>query len=367
MRTIITTIGTSLLTNGVSEELKKLLSETANFKEDEMEPEQISKIKDRVREIQSKLSGADITAVKRMSAELNGVLTYIDPEGGETYSHYLLYTDTFQGELAVKIVSEWLQEHGTPQAISIKLEGLSTRDRSAFAKGIDFLLGFCDNTLPELKRQNHRIIFNLVGGFKSLQAYAQTIGMIYADEIIYIFEGAGSKLITIPRLPIQFEIEKLKSHAATITRMAQTSEPISSSELQDLPEAYLEIADDLAALSAWGKLAWNQNRREILGGDLLQQPGLAYEEGFRRDYKGCQNENDRVALQETLAKVSSLWKEGGLGKLRADRGLQYEQLARHPGIDHFRDNLGRRVSCEVQGRHLHLRHYGSHDYVNNKP
>jgi hypothetical protein len=46
------------------------------------------------------------------------------------------------------------------------------------------------------------VVFNLTGGFKSLNGYLQTVAMISADRCAFLFEGAP-ELMEIPRLPVR--------------------------------------------------------------------------------------------------------------------------------------------------------------------
>jgi putative CRISPR-associated protein (TIGR02619 family) len=352
-----------MLTNKAPAELTSLLRETANLREDEYSGPDRSAVGARIAQVSALLESRNDEHVGELSAELKGLLAIDALEPG--CMHYLLHTDTFQGAEAASLVSQWMRQRGCASTFLQRLEHLTTRNQSSFARGIDSLLTWCDATLPELRRQGYYITFNLVGGFKSLQAYAQTIGMIYADEITYIFEGPGSELIRIPRLPISFDTDALERHSAVIARMAEAYETIAVSELSDLPEAYLDIDGDIAALSTWGKLAWNQHKHRILTGQLLEQTGLRYEARFVRDFESCGNRELREALQLTLAKAAALWNEGGLQKLRGDGGLQYSDLS--GGIGHFRINRGDRVSCIPEDSTLVLRRFGSHDDVIRNP
>jgi putative CRISPR-associated protein (TIGR02619 family) len=360
---IISTVGTSLLTNGADEETRRLLTKTANRAEADYDAADLDMVRQRIAAIRTALQQMTVPDIRRRSAELNAVFGLGLP--AQETSHYLLCTDTLQGRSTADLVKEVLERQGCREVIVQPLERLTTANQEDFEAGITALLVWCDQTLPSLREQKARIIFNLSGSFKSLQAYAQTIGMIYADEICYVFEAPGSPLLRIPRLPLQFDSSPLRAHAALFARLATDREVTGIGELPDIPEAYLERVGDHAVLSRWGKLAWNSRKREILCESLIEQPGLIYENTFRKDFDD--RLNSRVAIQETLAKVAVLWNEGGLAKLRADGGLQYEDMKKHPGIGHFRVDRGWRVSCRPDGKHLRLRHVGPHDYVNNNP
>ncbi|MEC4867493.1 MAG: hypothetical protein SAJ11_15575, partial [Jaaginema sp. PMC 1078.18] len=208
----------------------------------------------------------------------------------------------------------------------------------------------------------------LVGSFKSLQGYLNTIGMFYADEIIYIFEGQGSEVITIPRLPISVDIDAIKPHTLTLALLDAGME-LPATEMQGIPEALLGDIDDCKVLSTWGQLIWNKAKDELLSQDLLNFPKLIYQDTFRSDYKSIKVAKERVKLQETLAQVSGLLTEsnGDTSIIKQHTGLQYDKYTNKNGIDHFRVTQGLRVSCISSNGELTLRRYGKEPVVNKNP
>lgn len=112
-------------------------------------------------------------------------------------------------------------------------------------------------------------MFNLVGGFKSLQGYMQTLGMFYADETVYIFE-AGDELLSILRLPVDFYAsarQTVLEHFGAFRKMHRRDVPFS--ECSGIPETMLKIIDDQCALSEWGEIIWGAVREEKYKEELL--------------------------------------------------------------------------------------------------
>jgi len=145
-------------------------------------------------------------------------------------------------------------------------------------------------------------------------------------------------------------------------------------EVGDIPPGLLDLDEaGNATLSDWGLLIWDQVKHDLLGDDLLPFPRIQYKSSFRKDFKKA-HRDERVKLQEALAKVSSLLEDhhGDTAALKRDTGLQYEVYTGKTTRDgrpigHFRVSSNRRVSCTVEDGALRLRHYGEHDYVNNNP
>ena len=334
-RVVISTIGTSLLTNQAeSQDEKNLLNNEANCKDDQIS----SNVKDIIIKLKkkaiAKLKGS-VEEVRQASAELNGIYGLYEGklekgiEKGKQDIHFLVSTDTTQGQVSAEIVKDFLQEKGFIVEIP-HLEKLSTFSTEHFTHGITELIKWIDPPIRGYKKSGYKIYFNLVGGFKSLQAYVNTIGMFYADEIIYIFEGKKSELITIPQLPIEVDKSVIKS--VEFALMAQGGW-VKLSQLKDIPEKLLFTVEDEGTLTPWGQLIWNQCKDKILVDELLHFPKLKYEQSFTNDCSTTKGD-ERIKLQETLAKVSYLLikHNANTGVLKQDGGLLYEVYTNKGGV-----------------------------------
>lgn len=313
-RVVISTLGTSLLTNQIEKEEKDWsfrLRQTANLTADKTYKdykgvwEIIQTLESRAKE---KLKG-EVNQIRAASAELNGIygLYQEQLEQGKQDMHFLIATDTAQGQGTANVVKSFLQQKGLVAEIYTP-EGLSTASTESFSHGIDEIIKWMDETIPSYGSSGYKICFNLVGSFKSLQGYLNTIGMFYADESIYIFE-VSSALIIIPRLPITLDdsvIEPIiKPDVVELALMAQGAE-INRSKLAGVPETLIFALDDEITLRNWGRLIWNRCKDQLLCGELLSFPKLKYEATFIKDYESNKNNTERVKLQETLAKISHL-------------------------------------------------------------
>ena len=372
-RLIVSTIGTSLLTNQINrgnsdeKDWYPRLRDCANLSLNET-PEDVRKIITTLEQRASeKLKNGNVKQIRLASAELNGIYGIYEEnlQAGSQDTHLLIATDTAQGIGTANIVRDFLTSHGIVNVQVPNFDGLSTASTEVFTGGIDSLLEYIDETIPGYKDSGFRVYFNLVGGFKSLQAYLNTIGMFYADEIIYIFEGPNSEMITIPRLPIGIDRSTINPLQFALMAVGE----IKVSELESVPETMVLKADGEATLSNWGKLIWNSCKLDLLSQDLLPFPRLEYEQSFVKDYEKCREKKERMKLQETLAKTAYLLSKnnGNTACLKGDGGVQYDVYTNKNGIGHFRVTQGLRVSCVKEKEVLKLRHYGEHDYVNDNP
>lgn len=379
-RFVISTVGTSLLTNQIDGEFESgwsnRLQATANYSDKEVSYHEdilaiIETLKNRsIQKLYSdpeqKNINDDVDEIRGASAELNGIYGLYREQLnlGNQDIHWLIATDTAQGQVAAKIVANFLRDNHLVVDINTPSE-LSTFSTESFSNGIDEVLKWIDEIIPGYQKAGYKICFNLVGGFKALQGYANTIGMFYADEIIYIFEG-GSEIITIPKLPIKVDQSAIKPLQFALMF---AGEWVELSELQGVPETLRFVVDDKATLTNWGRLTWNRSKEDLLSGDLLSFPKLKYETSFKKDYEARQDRKERLKLQETLAKVSYLLVKhnGDTAPLKGDGGVLYEVYKNKGGIAHFRVTQGTRVSCTTSEGVLTLRRYGKEPEVNEKP
>lgn len=378
-RLVISTVGTSILTNQVDRDFDpnnwlERLQQTANYTIEEINKyhEDVSQIiEDLKQRAEEKLYGAeaDVKEIREASAELNGIYGLYEEqlENGKLDHHFLITTDTAQGQVAANLVKNFLQ--GKVNLVEVHTpEKLSTATTLSFNQGIDNLLDWIDKQVEAYKKHKYEIYFNLVGGFKALQGCMNTIGMFYADKILYVFEGENSNVITIPRLPITVDYSRLKDHVVTLA-LLDAGAGLPPSRTYQVPEAMVAEIDRKMTISNWGQLIWNQCKGDFLSQDLQAFTMIGYEDSFRKDYKKISIPEERVKLQETIAKVSYLLEQSN-GDTRALAKpvsyYAYQGAKDKEGIDHFYVGKQFRVSCKFSGGKLRLRHYGTHKYVEGK-
>lgn len=375
-RLVISTVGTSLLTNQIDSECEpdwaSCLQDTANRTQEEIksDPNVARIIQDLKQRAKNQLDEANTIEIREASAELNGIYGLYDDqlEKGKLDHHVLITTDTAQGQVTANIVEEFLRN----QKVSVEVytpEKLSTANNEFFNQGIDNLLDWLDRRVKEDKeKNNYEIYFNLVGGFKALQGCMNTMGMFYADKIIYVFEGASSNLITIPRLPITVDYSRLTDHVPTLA-LLDAGAGLLPSKTEKIPEAMIAEIDGKMTISNWGQLIWNQCKNDFLSQELLEFPRISYQDTFRKDYKNISEAKDKVELQKTLAKVSGLLEESNGDTRYLVKPVSYSPYKGakdKEGVDHFYVGIHWRVSCKASQGKLMLRHYGTHNYVEGK-
>lgn len=380
-RLVVSTVGTSLLTNQIDREYENgyysRLRDTANCTSQEIQKyhEDVANIIQELKErAEEKLNSNDVDNIRQASAELNGIygLYETELERGKSDTHLLITTDTAQGLVTAELVETYLKNRGLSNTTIYFTPGFSLNNSTTFTEGIANLFSYVEEIITSSKNSHYTISFNLVGSFKAIQGYFNTIGMFYADEIIYVFEGSN-EIIKIPKLPVQVDKSIIEPYKVQLAMMYVGDVPKSWIEAQKLPSDWVITDGQDMTLSTWGKLLWSQCKDFFLSQDKpLDFPQINYEQNFLDDYKHDKNKiaSVKIDLQETLARCAGLMLKNvdGISALRKDgiiRLRRYE--GKHKEFDHFDLPKDRRVSCITKGNNLHLRHYGEHNYVNDKP
>lgn len=293
----ISTCGTSFFTRQrLSREDLEFLNNISNKSESELSKEDKGKI-DRIYEsIINCIDEIDLISVKQISAELNGLFSIFndDLEEISKHSHYFIYTDTYLGEKSFCIIEKYLKLKKIT-TIPLKISGLRVDNQDNILFGLSSLARKIDELFSNC---NDKKIFNLTGGFKVVQGYMQVLGMFYADEIYYIFQGG--QLIKIPKLSIKFDYDR---NVLDLLRRVVYEMPLSEKQYKSLGILVAPIRDSWI-LSEWGEIVWLKEKINLY--KELNQPlsdKVKYSERFKRDFLKL-NDRDKVELHENIDSFS---------------------------------------------------------------
>ena len=287
MKFILSPCGTSLLTNQARDnEERKLVFKHANEKSPDAIPadERIA-LENLLRRAGASLRAADLQNAARMSAEINGIIKLY--EGRITDSpdyHFLLATDTWLGEQAARLVEQWLKTVNSRFMVILQRQNdLQTRDIMLFQSALSDLIRLLSEEIPRYRDSGYHIVFNLTGGFKSVQGFLQSIANFYADETIYIFESA-TELMRIPRLPVRMDAEGIIEANLTAFRNLVNGQSVTLPP--GIPETLLMTVEGETTLSPWGELVWQTCRMALYRRCLWPSPDpgrIRYTLAFERD------------------------------------------------------------------------------------
>lgn len=300
---IISPCGTSILTNGASNDDRKLLIKNANKKLEEINIKDKETIDKRVNLILEEMKNYTLENAKKKSAELNSLIKYYKNDLNRPQDHHILIkTDTYLGEQTSFIIQSYLKNQGIKSVEVLDIKDLQTQDLDAFQLALSEIVKDFNERLIGYKAQNYEIIFNLTGGFKSIQGFLQVLAMFYADKTIYIFES-GNELLEIPKIPIKTDdVEVFKKNHITFRRLELDLKV----DTTDIPTIFLLHIEDETTLSPWGEIAWKNAKNIIYEKELLPPPTEKIE--YSEDFKKVANKLQKNRLVEINKRIDSLTK-----------------------------------------------------------
>lgn len=309
---MISTCGTSLLTNANPEErgeLTKLMNKT----EAELSSEEKGLIDRCISNSETHLASChSIEAQRNASAEINTILTFYEHQlaKGIQDVHHLYYTDTYVGEQTAKILEKWFQKNGLQNTTTYCCEKLNTKSVADFRAAIAKLARKLAEEIPGWQKSNYHIIFQLSGGFKSVQGFMQTAGMFFADEIILLFEGS-KELIHIPQIPMKLDdavIGVVRDNLAVFRLFGRSKDgngTLAPNEVGQLIDSELcvERVNDMVALTPWGTFCWEHAKKDIYAEEIHPSPHerLKYGPNFESTAKKwCESAELKYDLNKTI-------------------------------------------------------------------
>jgi putative CRISPR-associated protein (TIGR02619 family) len=271
---ILTSCGLSILTNLQKElNFSENIYNYSNYSEKEFSRETKEKFDKFIENVKEKLLEFDVPKLKKISAELNALINFYQNDiknFPKSDSYYFLHTDTYLGEKVAEILINLFKNKGIENVNPITAKDLKTSSFEEFQIALSDLVRNLIDEIKTYKSKKYKIIFNLTGGFKSINSFLQTVASLHADESIYIFE-TSENLLRIPRLPIKIE-ESIFKENLNLFRMLDLGiyKDNLKKEIDKLPEiVYLKIDNDFS-LSPWGELIWQNIKEEVYKEKLVE-------------------------------------------------------------------------------------------------
>ena len=206
MKTVITTVGTSIFENFMDEDKNKKSNLIDDCGEDLLVLRNkrfidYDRYKRRIKNVKEVVSKW-ISESPKYSAELRS-LEAIYEKYKEPIDVMLITSDTILSNIAAELLEEYIK-NDTVWISSIKkyrVGGLQVENTEEFEeKGLPNLIELISQFLGE------NLIFNITGGYKAIVPYLTTVALIYDFPIVYIFEDS-EELLSLPSLPIDFDYE----------------------------------------------------------------------------------------------------------------------------------------------------------------
>ena len=281
MKTFISPVGTSILSN--ISEIRPIVTEYSNHKNSaEIPQETLDKLDNHVDVISEKIQTANLNEVKSYSAELHAIIAYYENGLNNTNDlHYLIPSDTYIGLKAAKIIQSYLHKYFYSVCM-LNIKGLQTGRLEDFQYALTELTKSIIDIADGINPPN-KLVFNLTGGFKSVQGFLQTMGSYYADESIYIYEKSP-ELLRIPKLPIKIIPNEIVSENLKTIRRIKLELPVSTQDVERIPKTLVLDCDDLYMMSAWGEIVWDNVKKTLYSKTVYRPPTdkVRYGENFEK-------------------------------------------------------------------------------------
>lgn len=368
MKLIVSTCGTSIFTNNSSSEIREILNKYTNYSYNEIPQDDRKNIDKHISSRAQEIDQAnDLQEISKMSAELNGIIRIYNnqlpnPQNKNNQDfHFLIHSDTYLGTKAAEIVENWLRRRFN-QVNRHQIKNLKTDNIENFRTAVTELVKFCYETIKGYREQRYYVIFNLTGGFKSVQGIMQTLGMFYADECVYIFE-TGNELLRIPKLPIKLEVEETIRNNLTQFRKLSLGQTLNRQECINIPETFLFFVDDKVILNEWGELAWREVKDKIYSEKLLDSPSerIRYSEQFVRDINNL-SPNRKKEINERIDQLYQYIVSNGM---QNPNSLSFHQLQGNHGISThefyaWSNGAADRIYCHYEDNVIVIDRLGEH-------
>jgi putative CRISPR-associated protein (TIGR02619 family) len=250
MRLLITTTGTSLLTNAAKHYKKNKAEITDNELRHYFE----------------------IVGSEAASAETNSLLKIVEPNDFVT----LLYTSTSEGSRCAEQIKNYLQSKGWNN-LNLRQLALEENESQFERYGLRNLVNTLIDEITKGQREGKEVMINATGGFKAQIAYTTMVGTIFQIPVKYIYQNFKQP-VTFPPLPITWNLDLLIQYdhffawideePRSVQAVQQRLQSIQSSDRSAIEQLLLFPDDNDGSneifLSAAGNILWQRIQQQRL-------------------------------------------------------------------------------------------------------
>ncbi len=238
--------------------------------------------------------------------------------------------------------------------------GLQTASFDDFQLALSDIAGRYSEEIHRYKQSGYRIIFNLTGGFKSVNNFLQAMASLYADESIYVFERTD-ELLTIPRLPIEIDRKIFEKHLDLFRRVELGI--AGATEIPDeIPESLLFSERNEVMLTPYGELLWQKMKMELYGNRLISPliDRIRYSESFKRQFEKFDSDDERRQINQSIDTLIRFVLTGGRENPRSCRFHTLTNHRYYAECYPFQGNDSRRLYISREGDTLILERIDDH-------
>jgi putative CRISPR-associated protein (TIGR02619 family) len=363
MNFILTSCGLSLLTNYLKQFniYPKEIYKYSNNSEKEINKDLREKVDKSLEKLKYDIINNNLSdeKAKELSAELNALLNFYKNGINTKDIHLLLFTDTYFGKKVAEIIKLFLEEKNL-KAIDFLAKDLKTSNLEEFQFALSEIVVILSEELNGYKQFGYNIIFNLTGGFKSVNSFLQTMASLYADKSIYIFE-TSNELLEIPRLPIVID-EKFFEKNFEFLRKLEKNISIEKDILETLPKSIILKIENEYTLSPWGEIVYQKYKNEFFSKKLVTPitEKIQYSNEFKKDFEKL-NPSEKYQLNKSIEKLENYILKGENLKSLRYHSLNGQISQKYTNEFYpFDGNDSRRVYCNEKNNQIILEKIDNH-------
>ncbi len=192
-RTILTTVGASLLSNAARKLKKCSGEEKVGKKHEDLTDEELANY-------------LRTTDPHQATAETNS-LSRLLQEGDRIF---LLHSDTPEGERCARLLNHYYEERGYTSKM-VKVPDLNYQESRFKMRGLRSLVAVLIEQIQSEREAGREVIINATGGFKAEIAYATLVGLLFNLTVTYIHERFND-IVEMPPMPIAWDYSLFADH-----------------------------------------------------------------------------------------------------------------------------------------------------------
>ena len=267
MKKIITTVGTSLITNESNKIDRGNLNKLKNKPYSEWD-NKIRRINQLKNELENLITDNENKNNTNLSAEIASIIKIAEQEPNENFEVYLLATDTILSPLCAEYVKKWFEEN--EKNISVFFDKKNIIQRLQVKNKLDFEKKGLKNLFTKIQNIANgywnNVILNITGGYKAIIPYMSIVAQIYELPAYYIFQESKDQkfeLLKIPNIPITVNEQLFEKYWFEIENIAETGKRPDNYNLEQELSSILEIERDNAMLTSLGYVLWEKYKERF--------------------------------------------------------------------------------------------------------
>jgi putative CRISPR-associated protein (TIGR02619 family) len=268
MKKIITTVGTSLITNQYDNkdfsDLKKYSKQLEKSSYSEFD-----KKKQRITKLRGKLDKLINSNNPNLSAEISSIIKIIEQEPNEDYDVYLLATDTILSPICAEYVKKWFEKNKVNNIETIFFDDRYIIKKLQVKNKNDFEREGLTNLFTKIQEISgtywDSLILNITGGYKAIIPFMSIVAQIYQLPAYYIFQESKDdkfELLKIPNLPITINENIFENFWNEINEIAENGTKPNYNIISKL-KSIIEIEQDTAMLTSLGYVLWEKYKEQF--------------------------------------------------------------------------------------------------------